>query len=213
MLILPGVFIYPCPKNAFELWKFVSYAKHQFEHLGFVLTIGNPVISWDGIDATTAVVWEISRDGGRAVVVAYNASTLRVLYDTEQNPARDRAGGYVKFGVPIVVRSGVVSTQLEHTTLSCYLFEWGTSSVVGSQINIFIFNPSSCVFLPYNSVWSFATPFFKCGMRLNSDHITLNRLDTFFCRSSIFIGMCPSYLQHCPCLGCHGCVSALLSAS
>jgi hypothetical protein len=76
---------------------------------------GNPVVSWDGIDTTTAVVWDIALQAGRAVVVAYDAATLNEIYYSEQSPSRDRAGGFVKYGVPVVVSIAQDSGQVPST--------------------------------------------------------------------------------------------------
>jgi hypothetical protein len=47
-------------------------------------------------------------DYGNAVLYAFDASdSSRLLYNSEQNPARDRAGPAVRFNIPMVINGHV----------------------------------------------------------------------------------------------------------
>ena len=60
-----------------------------------------PSISADGTN--NGIVWTIEGKSGNAILHAYNASDLgEELYNSNQNVARDAAGGYVKYSVPTV---------------------------------------------------------------------------------------------------------------
>jgi hypothetical protein len=74
-------------------------------HPGGVLSV-----SANGNTARTGIVWAsmpTSQDGMHGLVAgivrAYDAETLRELWNTEQNPARDRIGTLMKFVPPVVV--------------------------------------------------------------------------------------------------------------
>ncbi|MGH9350729.1 MAG: PQQ-binding-like beta-propeller repeat protein [Terriglobia bacterium] len=85
---------------------------------GDIASTGSPggalTVSADGAKAGTGIVWAMltaagSADHGNApgALRAYNAETLRELWDSEQDPKRDRLGTLVKF-VPPVVADGKV---------------------------------------------------------------------------------------------------------
>ena len=65
-----------------------------------------PSVSTNGANNTNAIVWVIQSDNqnsGYAVLRAYLAHNLATeLYNSEQNPGRDRAGTAVKFVVPTI---------------------------------------------------------------------------------------------------------------
>jgi len=64
-----------------------------------------PSISSNG--ASNGIVWIVQNDtfqgGGHAILRAYDANNLATeLYNSDQNPARDQAGGAIKFTVPTI---------------------------------------------------------------------------------------------------------------
>jgi hypothetical protein len=71
---------------------------------------GNPVISSNGIQNGTGIVWVIDP---AATLRAYDAANVATeLYNSDQNPDRDTLGSFVKFSVPTVVNGQVfVGTQ------------------------------------------------------------------------------------------------------
>jgi hypothetical protein len=77
---------------------------------------GNPVVSSNGTDAGTGIVWIIDPSG---FLRAYDATNLATeLYNTGQNPTRDSLPGTIKFSVPTVANGEVfVGTK---TTLEIY---------------------------------------------------------------------------------------------
>jgi hypothetical protein len=96
------------PAVAFDLvnGNFASGAPSRASSIDFTDESGTPVISANG--TTNPILWEIDSVGGTAVLRAFDANNLASeLYDSEQNPARDLAGNYVKFTVPTVINGKV----------------------------------------------------------------------------------------------------------
>src|SRR5271157_2558722 len=79
-----------------------SYTSKSPEHYGYP----GPTPSVSANGNANGIVWIIENDtygGGAAVLRAYDATNLgKELYNSGQNPARDRAGLAVKFTVPTV---------------------------------------------------------------------------------------------------------------
>lgn len=97
----------------------VPYAK------GDVASTGSPggalTISADGRKAGTGVLWAMlttrgSADNGNkpGILRAYNAETLTELWNSEQDPARDRLGTLVKFVPPVVVNGKVYAVTYDN---------------------------------------------------------------------------------------------------
>ncbi|HJT55147.1 MAG TPA: hypothetical protein VJ761_01530 [Ktedonobacteraceae bacterium] len=78
------------------------------ESFGF--TGGNPVISSNGNTSGTGILWTLDPN---AILHAYDATNLGTeLYNTNQNPGRDKLPSYVKFTLPVVANGEVfVGTQ------------------------------------------------------------------------------------------------------
>jgi hypothetical protein len=96
------------PAVAFDLvnGNFASSAPSLASSIDFTNESGTPVISANG--TTNPILWAIDSVGGTAVLRAFDANDLATeLYDSEQNPARDLAGNYVKFTVPTVINGKV----------------------------------------------------------------------------------------------------------
>jgi hypothetical protein len=96
------------PAVAFDLanGSFASAAPSLASSIVFTGESGTPVISANG--STNALLWAIDSVGGSAVLRAFDANNLATeFYDSEQNPARDLAGNYVKFTVPTVINGKV----------------------------------------------------------------------------------------------------------
>jgi hypothetical protein len=84
---------------------------------GKVASHGSPggalTVSSDGAKAGTGILWatisQRSADHGNAlgVLYAFNAETLEEVWNSEQNPKRDRLGTLVKFVPPLVVNGKV----------------------------------------------------------------------------------------------------------
>jgi len=85
---------------------------------GQVVSPGHPggslTVSANGSSAGTGIIWAsmpTSQDGIHGLVDgmlrAYDAETLREVWSSEQNPARDRVGTLVKFVPPVVVNGRV----------------------------------------------------------------------------------------------------------
>jgi len=75
-----------------------------------VFTFPGPTPSVSSNGTTDGIVWIIEsfRGGGTATLRAYDANDLSVeIYNSEQNPARDRAGFAVKFVVPTIADGNV----------------------------------------------------------------------------------------------------------
>ncbi len=85
----------------------LSYASESPESFNFPGS--TPSVSSNGMN--NGIVWIIENDtyrGGNAVLRAYDATNLATeLYNSEQNPARDRVGLAVKFTVPTVADGSV----------------------------------------------------------------------------------------------------------
>ena len=84
----------------------------------FARVSATPTISANG--SRDAIVWLLRSQGGNssersAVLYAYDAADVtRKLYDSGQNPARDRAGLSLRFNIPTVVNGHVyVGTKHE----------------------------------------------------------------------------------------------------
>jgi hypothetical protein len=96
------------PAVAFDLanGSFASGAPSLASSIVFTGESGTPVISANG--STNAILWAIDSVGGSAVLRAFDANNLATeFYDSEQDPARDLAGNYVKFTVPTVINGKV----------------------------------------------------------------------------------------------------------
>ena len=96
------------PAVAFDLanGNFTSGAPSLASSVDFTNESGTPVISANG--TTNPILWAIDSVGGSAVLRAFDANNLATeLYDSQQNPARDLAGNYVKFTVPTVINGKV----------------------------------------------------------------------------------------------------------
>lgn len=69
-------------------------------HKHSLVVTGNPVVSSNGSNAGTGIVWLIDMNGA---LRAYDASDLtHELYSSAQKPGRDKLGVAVKFTVPTV---------------------------------------------------------------------------------------------------------------
>jgi uncharacterized protein YjdB len=87
----------------------------------FPLFGASPVISWDGNNAASGIVWALDTSGyltvplQPAILHAYKASDLSILYASPTNPADPLAAGpAVKFAVPTVANGKVyIGTQTE----------------------------------------------------------------------------------------------------
>jgi hypothetical protein len=84
----------------------------------FAPVSATPTVSANG--SRDAIVWLLRSQGGNssersAVLYAYDAADVtRELYDSGQNPARDRAGLSLRFNIPTVVNGHVyVGTKHE----------------------------------------------------------------------------------------------------
>ena len=66
-----------------------------------------PVVSANG--PADGIVWTVDwrQDGLPAVLHAYDALTLQEIYNSEQNPARDRLNVGVKWAMPVIVKGKV----------------------------------------------------------------------------------------------------------
>jgi hypothetical protein len=96
------------PAVAFDLANgtFASGAPSLASSIVFTGESGTPVISTNG--TANPILWAIDSVGGSAVLRAFDANDLATeLYDSQQNPARDLAGSYVKFTVPTVINGKV----------------------------------------------------------------------------------------------------------
>jgi hypothetical protein len=77
----------------------------------FPAICGTPTVSANGL--RDGVLWVLhsrawNADGTNAVLFAFDAlDTSRVLYASEQNPSRDRAGLALRFNIPIVANGQV----------------------------------------------------------------------------------------------------------
>jgi hypothetical protein len=78
-----------------------------------------PVISANGTDSSSAIVWTVQTDqyqtNGPAVLHAYAAPNVATeLYNSGEHPSRDNPGTAVKFAVPTVANGKVyVGTQAQ----------------------------------------------------------------------------------------------------
>lgn len=97
----------------------VAYAK------GDVASTGSPggslTVSANGSKAGTGIVWAMLTARGSAnhgnapgILRAYNAETLTELWDSEQDPARDRLGTLVKFVPPVVANGRVYAVTYDN---------------------------------------------------------------------------------------------------
>jgi hypothetical protein len=73
----------------------------------FPATAATPTVSANG--ARDAVLWVLrANDGRNAVLYAFDAVDIsRLLYDSEQNPSRDRAGPALHFNIPTIMKGHV----------------------------------------------------------------------------------------------------------
>jgi outer membrane protein assembly factor BamB len=92
---------------------------------GKVASHGSPggalTISADGAEAGTGIVWAMltvdkSADHGSVpgVLRAFNAETLEELWNSDENPGRDRLGTLVKFVPPVVVDGKVFAVTYDN---------------------------------------------------------------------------------------------------
>ena len=83
-----------------------SSTPSQTGSITFAYSGASPIVSANG--TSDAVVWAIENASNVAVLHAFGANNLATeLYGSEQNPARDHAGTYVKFTPPTVVNGKV----------------------------------------------------------------------------------------------------------
>jgi hypothetical protein len=83
-----------------------SSTPSQTGSITFAYSGASPIVSANG--TADAVVWAIENASDVAVLHAFDATNLAIeLYGSEQNPARDHAGTYVKFTPPTVVNGRV----------------------------------------------------------------------------------------------------------
>jgi hypothetical protein len=116
--LMNGVPISPvCPTPAAPAFESV----HTFDV--FAGSFGaSPVVSWDGNNAISGVVWALDSSGytgnantsSPAILHAYNATNLEELYVSPSSTSDPAAGPAVKFAVPVVANGKVyIGTQGE----------------------------------------------------------------------------------------------------
>jgi mono/diheme cytochrome c family protein len=92
---------------------------------GEVASTGSPggalTISAEGSKAGTGIVWAMLTEEGSAnhgnapgILRAYNAETLKQLWNSDQDPARDRLGTLVKFVPPVVANGKVYAVTYDN---------------------------------------------------------------------------------------------------
>ena len=102
---------------------------------GTVASHGSPggalTVSSDGSKTGTGVLWAMltlnrSADHGNAagVLRAFDAETLRELWNSEQNPTRDRLGTLVKFVPPTVVAGKVYAATYDNSVMVYGELHW-----------------------------------------------------------------------------------------